>query len=65
MTKICIEYAKKAGYEQLELEVVDDNERAIKLYKDLGFIEYGRNPRAFKSPINGFQTLVLMRMEIN
>ena len=65
LTKTCIECARQAGYEQLELEVVDDNESAINLYKSEGFVEYGRKPRAFKQPEKGFQTLVLMRMEMN
>ena len=35
----CIECAKQAGYSQLELEAVSDNERAIGLYRSLGFLE--------------------------
>ena len=65
LTRACIECAKKAGYKQLELEVVDDNQSAINLYKSEGFIEYGRKPRAFLHPEIGYQTLVLMRMEMN
>lgn len=40
--------AKKAGYEQLELEVVADNERAFNLYKKLGFKVYGTREKSFK-----------------
>ena len=65
LTRACIDCAKSAGYEQLELEVVDDNESALNLYQKMGFIEYGRKPRAFKHPKIGFQTLVLMRMELD
>lgn len=61
----CIEISKKAGYEQLELDVVSDNKNAIKLYKSLGFTEYGRNPRGFKSPLSGYQELVQMRLELD
>lgn len=61
----CIECAKKAGYKQIELEVVIDNERAISLYKKLGFVEYGRNPKAFISRINGETESILMRLEIS
>ena len=64
LTEYCIECAKKAGYTQLELEVVADNERAMSLYKSLGFIEYGRNPRGFNSRISGYQEIVSMRLEL-
>ena len=53
-----------AGYEQLELDVVSENKRAIALYESLGFVEYGRNPRGFKSKYTGYQELVYMRLEL-
>ena len=65
MTEACIACAKTAGYAQLELEVVADNARAIALYRSVGFEEYGRNPRGFRSPVSGWQTLVLMRLELD
>lgn len=65
LTCACIECAKKAGYEQIELEVVADNERAVKLYEKVGFVEFGRNPRDFKSRLTGYQEVVYMRMELN
>ena len=64
LTTACIECAKKAGFRQLELEVVADNKNAIALYKKLGFIEYGRNPRGFISRSSGYQDLILMRLEL-
>ena len=64
LTEACIECAKNAGYEQLELDVVADNERAIAMYEKAGFVEYGRNPKGFKSRANGFQELVYMRLEL-
>ena len=64
LTAACIECAKDAGYSQLELEVVAANERAYRLYRSLGFVEYGRNPRGFRSRINGLQEIVLMRLEL-
>ncbi len=64
MMEACIECAKEAGYEQMELEVVAENERAIALYEKVGFVEFGRNPKAFKSRLTGDQTLVLMRLEL-
>ena len=64
LTRACIECAKAAGYEQLELEVVADNTRAIDLYLSEGFVEYGRNPRDFKSRLTGYQEVVYMRLEL-
>jgi len=62
----CIECAKIAGYEQLELGVVADNEKAIALYKKFGFVEYGRNPRACKSQLtHNYQEVIYMRLELN
>ena len=61
LTKACIDCAGRAGSAQLELDVVSENENAIALYKSLGFTEYGRNPRGFRSRYTGWQELVLMR----
>ena len=60
----CIACAKEAGYTQLELDVVADNIRAAGLYKSLGFVEFGRNPKGFQSKYSGFQELVYMRLEL-
>ena len=54
-----------AGYEQLELEAVADNKRAVALYKSEGFVVYGSNPRGFWSRLSGWQTLTLMRLELD
>lgn len=64
LTEACIECAKTAGYEQLELDVVATNTNAIGLYQKYGFEEYGRNPRGFKSRTNEYQELVYMRKEL-
>ena len=60
----CMDCAREAGYEQLELSVVAENETAITMYKKAGYREYGRNPRGFKSRSGGYQELVHMRMEL-
>ena len=60
----CIDCARRAGYAQLELEVVADNERALSLYRRAGFEEYGRNPRGYHSTSVGYQELVHMRLEL-
>ncbi len=64
MTLACIECARKAGYVQLELEAVADNTRAIALYESVGFTEYGRNPKGFRSRVSGWQEVALMRLEL-
>ena len=64
LMEACIQCAREAGYAQLELDVVADNARALELYQKLGFVEYGRNPRGFRSRGTGFQELVLMRLEL-
>ena len=61
----CIECAGLAGYEQLEVNVAAENDRAMSLYRKKGFTEFGRNPRGFKSRISGYQELVYMRLELN
>lgn len=60
----CIDSARRAGYSELELEVVADNERAVSLYRRAGFEEYGRNPRGYRSAASGYQELVHMRLEL-
>lgn len=64
LTEVCIDCARRAGYAQLELDVVADNERAMSLYRRAGFVEYGRNPRGYWSSSTGFQELVHMRLEL-
>ena len=64
LTKACIQCAKEAGYTQVELNVVAENEAAISLYQSLGFEEFGRNPRGFRTRSGKWQELVLMRLEL-
>ena len=64
LMKACIQCAKDAGYSQLELNAVAENERAVNLYKKMGFVEFGRNPRGFNSRISGYQEMVYMRLEL-
>ena len=59
-----VDCARQAGYTQLELEVVADNERALSLYRRAGFEEYGCNPRGYRSAASGYQELVHMRLEL-
>lgn len=64
LTQACVECARQAGYLQLELEVVSTNVAAMALYRDIGFVEYGRNPRGFRTRDGRWQELVLMRLEL-
>ena len=65
LTQACIACARQAGYAQLELDAVADNEHALALYKSVGFVEYGRNPLGFRSRISGWQPLVEMRLVLD
>ena len=48
----------------MELEAVAENESALKLYESVGFVEYGRNPKGFRSRVSGWQPLVLMLLDL-
>lgn len=60
----CVECAREAKYKQLELSVVSDNFRAIRMYKNAGFIPFSRKPKGFQSRISGDQELIGMRLEL-
>ncbi len=64
LTESCIQCARDAGYVQVELNVVAENESALSLYRSFGFVEYGRNPRGFNSKVTGYQELVYMLLEL-
>ena len=64
LTEACIECAGAVGYVQLELEAVAENKNALALYRSVGFQEYGRNPKGFRSRLTGWQEVVLMRLEL-
>ena len=64
LMEACIKCAREAGYIQLELDAVAQNARAIPMYEALGFREFGRNPKGFRSRTTGFQELVYMRLEL-
>lgn len=48
MIEKLVAVAREKGLEQIELEVVADNERAIALYKKMGFEIYGTMPNNMK-----------------
>lgn len=60
MMEIALEQAKMNGFEQVELGVFSDNERAQGLYRKYGFKEYGRTPRAFKLKDGSYRDEIIM-----
>lgn len=48
MMQECINWCKENGVEQLELEVVTQNDRAVSMYKSFGFEIYGTKKHALK-----------------
>ena len=65
LTQACIDCAQAAGYGQMELAVVSENARAISLYESVGFIEYGRNPKAFRLRDGSWQENILMLLDLD
>lgn len=59
MERLC-KTAKELGFHQIELEVIANNEKAIGLYKNFGFVEYGRRPRDLRYKDGSFADAVLM-----
>lgn len=49
----------------MEPETVAENKSAFALYRSVGFVEYGRNPKGFRSRLTGWQEVVLMRLELS
>ncbi len=52
--------AKSLGFEQLELSVCADNERAIRLYEKFGFEHWGSIRNAFRLADNDYRDDLLM-----
>jgi ribosomal protein S18 acetylase RimI-like enzyme len=64
LMKTLLDAARLAGFEQMELEVVASNKRAIHLYSRLGFREMGRIPRGFRYREGFYEDLLLMVSEL-
>ena len=56
--------AKEAGYEQAELEVVTENNRAVRLYETLGFKICGTLPRNMKYADGTYADVYWMAKEL-
>ena len=48
MMQEILEIVRQSSFEQLELTVFADNERAIRLYEKAGFVKTGVLPRAYR-----------------
>ena len=59
------ELAAQMGYEQIDLEVVDGNDRAKAAYTGCGFTESGRRHRALKFDDGTYRDEILMYKELN
>ena len=55
-----VAFARCAGYEQINLNVASDNERAIHLYEHLGFQITGREVHAMKHAEGDYSDFVFM-----
>ena len=64
MIEVALERAKEAGYEQAELEVIAGNERAISLYKQLWFEEFGVFPDNIKYKDGSYADAVWMMKKL-
>ncbi len=64
MLQHLLEEMTAVGYEQAELTVVSGNDRAYRLYKSLGFKEYGRIENANKYEDGTYSDDILMLMAL-
>ena len=64
LAEACVQLAREAGYDQLELTVVADNYKALSLYRSLGYVEFGRNPKGFNSKTSGYQEVIHMLLDL-
>lgn len=60
LMSLLLEYAKRCGYEQAELEVVSKNERAVALYEKIGFERVGERPKAMKHKDGSYDSNIIM-----
>ena len=60
MLTYLLELAKEVGYEQVELEVVEGNGRARRLYEKCGFVETGKHFRALKYEDGTYRDEIIM-----
>ena len=60
MMERALEWARGSGVvKRVQLEVIDENVRAQKLYEELGFVEEGRRKRAFRKQGRWMDSVVM------
>lgn len=59
-----IAFAKRAGYELIELEVAAVNTAALELYRKMGFTVYGERPRSLKLRSGDYYDELLMVLDL-
>lgn len=64
MMQECIKWAKEHNVEQLELDVVTENQRAVKMYKNFGFKTVGTMYRSLKYDDGTYADEYLMQCQI-
>lgn len=64
MTGYALELARSIGYEQIELEVAEENDNGRNLYKKFGFVETGKIPDAMRYEDGSYTDLVLMSRKL-
>ena len=62
--KVIIDKAKEAGFEQIELQVVEENASARHLYKKFGFYETGYINHGMKYADGTYTKLILMQKDL-
>lgn len=65
MLETVLSVAKELGYEQAELEVIEGNKRAVKLYQKLGFRPFGTFPNNMKYADGTYADAVWMMKKLN
>jgi len=64
MISALLEQIQDTPFEQLELEVVEDNEHAIRLYERFGFTVFARHPRKLKYRDGTYADILLMMLQL-
>ena len=64
MLETALDIARKANYEQAELEVIEGNTKAMALYEKLGFKKYGTFPNNMKYKDGSYRDSYWMMMQL-
>ncbi|SKA68943.1 Acetyltransferase (GNAT) family protein [Eubacterium uniforme] len=64
MLEYTIELSREIGFKQIDIEVMDDNYRALSLYKKHGFVETGYRHNAYLLENGTYHDEILMYKEL-